>query len=485
LAEGDNGLGHGTFALGFLLLILTLTTVAPINATGVDIDTRITKGFDWILCQETEYFPGSRAFVSAVTSEPDRYRIYVDENAIAASALVMYHKVFSSKKYDDKLKSALRFIMAAQTSEKDFHHYWNMTTHKWNEEGKFYFWNAYALEGLAFAAFHMRLSSTLESEKSFYDQARKTAVACIEKWHDESQQPDGRWALSYPDTENHAEIDENGMILTALLYLALYELNWGDHDKMRTYTDWAQKTVIWILSRQEKSKSSWGYGGFYHDEIDNMQYTDSNGRAMFGLTSYLRTISSLTNQIEPTFSNVRASIYVWSDNFLLKMIDNDWGAYWYRTSLDVTKYPKQVYRAAELMRALVEIWIVLGDMKFVDYASNLYHWMTGTNEEGIDLQQALNRKSTNGGFYIGINANGSVENDSNVETTATATGAFIYGRWITIPEFSRNRSALLVIPSLSVILCVAYSRKLRRRAKQASNLEDSPCRADFIFIDHS
>ena len=462
MAEGNQTLDHRIFALGLLLLILTVTTIVPVNAAGADVDSRITNGFDWVLGQETEYFPGSRAFVSAVTSEPDRYRIYVDENALAASAFAMYHKVFTSKKYDDKLKSTLRFIMAAQTSDKDFHHYWNMTTHKWNEEGKLYFWNAYAIEGLAFAAFHMRLSSTLESEKSFYDQAKEAAAASIEKWHDKSQQSDGRWVLSYPDTEDHAEIDENGMILTALLYLALYEFNWGDQEKMRIYTDWAQKTVIWILSRQEKSKSSWAYGGFYHEETDNIQYTDSNGRAMFGLTSYLRTISSLTNDVEPTFSNVRASIYVWSDNFLLKLIDSNWGVYWHRTNLGVKQYPKQVYRAAELMRALVEIWIVLGDMKFVDYASNLYDWITGMNEKGIDLQQALNRKSTNGGFYIGINANGSVENDSNVETTATATGAFIYGRWITIPEFSHNRSALLAIPTLFAVLCVAYSRKLRR-----------------------
>jgi hypothetical protein len=441
--------------------MLILSMVTPVAAAGANIDTRIVNGFDWILGQEIEYSQGSRAFISAVYSKPDRYRIYVDENAIAASAFTMYQKVYTSNKYDEKLRSTLAFIMAAQTTEKDFYHYWNMTTRKWNEKGKLFYWNAYAVEGLAFAAFQMRLSTTLDSEKIFFNQARNAAVACIEEWHGKSQQSDGRWIFSYPDANDHAEIDENGMILTALLYLALYELHWGDRGNMRTYTDWAEKTALWILSRQEMKKSSWAYGGFYHDETNNAQYTDSNGRAMFGLTSYLRTITSLRNQTEPTFSNVRASIYVWSDNFLLKLVDSNWGPYWYRTKSEVAKYPKQVYRAAELMRTLVEVWIVLGDLKFEDYALNIYNWITGINEKSIDLQQALNRKSEDGGFYIGINANGSIENDSNLETTATATSALIYGRWITIPEFP-DYSLHLVIPLVLMILCLTRCTKLRR-----------------------
>jgi len=447
-------------SLSVLLVFLVLVSliVAPAGAAGANIDNRITSGFNWVLGQEIEYSTGSRAFVSAVLSEPDKNRIYVDENAIVASDFAMYHKVYTSNKYDDKLKSALTFIMAAQTSKKDFYHYWNMTTRKWNSQGKLFYWNAYAIEGLAFAAFQMRLSATLESEKNFYNQARNAAKECIEKWQDSSRQSDGRWIFSYLDSSDHAEIDENGMMLTALLYLALYEKYWGDAETAGTYTDWAEKTALWILSRQETNKASWAYGGFYHDETKNAQYSDSNGRAMFGLTSYLRTITTLTNQTNSTFANVRTSIYVWSDNFLTKMVDGDWGAYWYRTSVGVTEYPKQVYRAAELMRALVEIWVVLGDLKFEDYALNLYNWMTGVNEKGIDLQQALSRKSTDGGFYIGINADGTIENDSNLETTGTTIGAFIYGRWITIPEFPNHSFSLLMSLSLLAVLCVARKR---------------------------
>jgi hypothetical protein len=84
--------------------------------------------------------------------------------------------------------------------------------------------------------------------------------------------------------------------------------------------------------------------------------------------------------------------------------------------------------------------------------------MTGVNEKGIDLQQALSRKSTNGGFYIGINADGTIENDSNLETTGTAIGAFIYGRWITIPEFPSHSFSLLMSLSLLAVLCVARKR---------------------------
>jgi hypothetical protein len=90
----------------------------------------------------------------------------------------------------------------------------------------------------------------------------------------------------------------------------------------------------------------------------------------------------------------------------------------------------------------------------------LYNWITGINEKGIDLQQAANRNSKNGGFYVGINVDGSLENDSNLETTATATRAFIYGRWITIPEFP-NRSLGLFMPL--VLLTILFANRCTRR----------------------
>jgi hypothetical protein len=442
--------------------MLSLSLVAPAMAAGANIDTRITNGVDWILGQEAEYVPGSRAFVSAVTSDPGRHRIYVDEDSMAASVFTMYHKVYTSKKYDEKLMEALTFMMAAQTTGKDFYQYWNMTTGKWSGKGKLFYWNAYAVEGLAFSAFHMRLSTTVNSQEEFYDQAKNAAATCIEEWHGKSQQSDGRWVFGYPDENDHAEIDANGMILTALLYLSLYELHWGDRAKMTTYYNWAEKTVLWILNRQERNKSSWAYGGFYDDETNNAQHTDSNGRAMFGLTTYLRAINSLTNQTEPMFSNIRLSIHIWANNFLLKMVDGKWGVYCYRTMSGTTEYPKQVYRAGELMRALVEIWIVLGDLKFEGYASKLYGWITGINEKNVDFQKALNLKSNHGGFYVGINSDGTLDNYSNVETTATVTSAFIYGRWITIPEFSRNSLTFLIPLTFLVVLCVARQARVRR-----------------------
>jgi len=469
LTELSSRANFKTYLSLFLLLsLLPVSMVSPAVAAGVDIDVRIENGLEWVLGQEIDYLLGSRAFVSAVSTKPDKYRIYVDENSMAASAFAMYHKVYTSEKYDQKLRAALTFIMAAQTAEKDFYHYWNMTTRKWNHHGKLYYWNAYAVEGLAFSAFHMRLSATLESEKIIFNRAENAAAACIEEWHERSQQPDGRWIFSYSDAADHAEVDENGMILTALLYLALYERYWGDQENARTYTDWAEKTAVWILSRQEKDSSSWAYGGFYHDESESIQYTDSNGRAIFGLTAYLRTINSLTRQTEPTFSHVRSSIHVWADNFLLELFDSYWGISWYRTRSGITSYPKQVFRAAEVMKALIEAWIVLGDFKFQYYASRVYDWITGMNENSIDLQQALNRKSKGGGFYIGINANGSVEEESNLETTATATGAFIYGRWIAIPEFPNHAFSLLMLLTLIITLSASKYTKLRQSGLSSS-----------------
>ena len=449
-------------AILLLLLALSSFMLTPVFAAGMDIDSRITSGFDWILGQELEYSSGKRAFVSGVSSNNEGNRIYVDQNAIAATAFTMYHKVHTSKIYDEKLKSALNFIMSAQTDKKDFYHYWNLTTRKWNEDGALFYWNAYAIEGLAFSAFHMYASATLQTDKTFYAKARGAAVVCVEEWHNRSQQADGRWIFSYPDGSDHAEIDENGMILTALLYLALYEQYWGEMEKATVYTDWAERTVSWMLSQQETDENSWAYGGYYHDESENVQYSDSNGRALFGLTSYLRTITSLKNQTDSTFWSVRASIYVWSDNFLLKMIDSTWGPYCYRTTFEKAQYPKQVLAAAELMRALVEIWVVLGDMKYVDYAVRLYDWITGINEKNTDLQQARNRKSELGGFWTGIDADGSTEDDSNLEITGTTTMAFIYGKWIAIPEFPSSALYLILPTLLTLLFIIRYEERKRR-----------------------
>jgi hypothetical protein len=144
------------------------------------------------------------------------------------------------------------------------------------------------------------------------------------------------------------------------------------------------------------------------------------------------------------------------------MIDSNWGPYRYRTALEKAQYPKQVLAAAELMRALVEIWVVLGDMKYVDYAVRLYDWITGINEKNTDLQQARNRKSELGGFYTGIDADRSIENDSNLEITGTTTMAFIYGKWITIPEFPSS-SLYLILPTLLALLFIISYKERKRR----------------------
>jgi hypothetical protein len=144
------------------------------------------------------------------------------------------------------------------------------------------------------------------------------------------------------------------------------------------------------------------------------------------------------------------------------MIDSTWGPYRYRTTLEKAQYPKQVLAAAELMRALVEIWVVLGDMKYFDYAARLYDWITGINEKNVDLQQALNRKSQLGGFWTGIDADGSTENDSNLEITGTSTMAFTYGKWITIPEFPSSFLYLILPALLTLLFIICYDERKRQ-----------------------
>ena len=444
--------------LAFSLLLHSTTHLAASETPERVIGTRIDEGLQWLLTlkgsvDEKDYF--------LVASSQDGM-VNVAHSALTTATFVMYAKTYTSDKYDSLIRSSLEFILSMQnTTRGDFAPFYHPSTKSRVEYGEMYYLNSYILASLAFSAFHMRMARSSPSDVDYYATVISSIQICFDNLHPTHQGSDGSWRYLYSGDRYVAEIDTNGMTLTALLYTATYLTLWGDRSQADRYIDWAEKTKDWILSMQEDAVGSWGYGGFYQNGEKSLQSAVSNARAIFGLTTYLRLIDSLVDRqtILPSLGTVRSSLVLWEDGFFKKMVDRFNGPFSTRDSEGGEEYPKSTKAAACSMIAFVEIWVVHGDSKFLNHAKALYSWLIGNNEGGSDLQMDVRLEGR--GFVNGFSSTGVLDEGVDLESNAQSISALLYGNWIDIPEFPSSKSITFVLTvCLSLIL---LSRRIRRR----------------------
>jgi hypothetical protein len=438
-------------ATTILLLLFVAPTIQASIPTAVPADVgtygdRIEKVRMWLFAQEVEYSQGQTGYAASASpswSGIDSYRIYSDDNARLAMVLTqaLQYRVLKQGDrpswWDDRIKVAINFVLAGKTPTKDFYDYWQLPgsgkTVGWRTSGEFYFWNAAVLEGLAITAAKMRWNHQLgvsSSDFGYYDNVVKSVEDSMDTWQATSQQPDGSWILTYETpqgTTKDTEVAENGMILAALVSLAYYERNLGNQQLALKHIGWAEATARWLIGRQERrADTDWsqggGYGGLYNDKDNIVQYSGANARAIFGLALYGLNVESLLQSPTPSKADIADVMKAWVDGFVTRTHDANWGPINAVTSTGAFAYPKYTYVAAALGTATVAAYDFLLDNKYIDWATNLFRWITQTNEMHKDFQNACTRGCESGepyGFFVGINDDQpwhSMNYDTNVET---------------------------------------------------------------------
>lgn len=443
-------------AFVFLLVACTPSIFLVYGTQGLDIEDRIAEGIGWIIGQETMW-SGVTGYRRSPVPGEESVQMYSEDHGLVALMLSAYRDTHFTDRFDQRLRVAVEFLIGAQTLGKDFYHFFDG---RWRESGKLYSWNAYAILGLAHAAYIM--TKDVPAERAYWNRAEIVAREALLQWMPRSQRLDGAWMFSYVGASDRTGIGENGAMLAATLYTALYEKLWGSPAIATLLTGSAHRAAKWLYEQQERDSSSWGYGGFYHNVTRSGQQMGENSLAMFGLNRFWKIMGALLDSFTPTYEMLRQSMRSWVDGFVERMVDAQWGLYSARSALGLAAYPKTSFAAGWTMQTLADIWINMGDAKFWDDAHSLYKWLTGNNEMRTDLQQAPNSKDQPGGFYEGIITTNSLNTASSVATTASVVFGLLYGSLIRIPEFSSNQIALIGTMLIGACLLTHRIRGLRR-----------------------
>jgi hypothetical protein len=423
-----------------VLLIVVLTVFAFVPeafASQTNIESRIMSAIEYIVGQQASA-NGIQGFLRG-TAPPDSARMYTADAGIVALALSFYMETHTSSQYYANLRIAIDFLMQAQSKSGDFREYFLVSNNTWGMSGRLYYWNAYALLGASYAAYIAQQESV---DNAFWAGVINQVRRCVESWLPLNQ-VDGAVNFYFPDGTVRTDIAANGALLVALMHIALFEFQGGDGYTAGRYAKWAEALAGWLRSRQETSKTSWGWGGFYVNASELEQDSYENGLAMFGLNSYYEGIGLLATNFTPTIGQARSSMIDWAEGFAEHMLDPRGGPSYARFQNGNILYPKTVSAAASITQAMVDIWINIGTHAYWADASRVYEWMTGANGPLLDLQTARNIQGVSGGFYFGLSQDGLIPK-SDLGTSALATYALVRASFVTIPEFSLQLIVVLI-----------------------------------------
>jgi hypothetical protein len=440
----------GLLMVALLSLQFGWVNVASAQST-ISIYDRIDLALDWL---DTRWVHQAST-IGYYIGPGDEY-VSLEQNSLVLDTLAIYSRVYTSTKYKENIIHLIEFMLGSQTTQGTFNTLWNPETEKWNDSENMPYQNAYIMESLAFSSF--QLHSLEETDEAFY-KAVKAVELCLDKNADHMGE-DGGWMLRYEDGLEHIRLSENSLILLALLHAAIYEEFWGDPSKAEELAYKAQKTMGWILDQQENNGLSWGYGGFYSGDGEE-QLFEANSLAVYAVTAYLRIITSLTDNTNPSLEDAKWSLRSWHDHYLVEVIDEYGGPYYGKTQIGVQEYPMKVGSAGWAARSLVEAWVVLGDRKFKTSADDMYKWMSGLNEEDMDMQ-------INGGFIGGYSSESQVDWKQNLTTTSKALSGITYCNWINIPEFSYRNVALILTLALTLLIVMRKKPVKKNHLKKAS-----------------
>lgn len=453
-----------TIAFTVILLLLSLSTSAkliqPIKAEArINIMKRINRSIEWLQIHRTSTILGA---YYTPTSEDDAI-IDVAENSAVAYMLTMHTKLIPTRENLPEIFEILNFTLNAK--KEYFHPYYNTAEGDWISKPQPYYTNAEILQNLAFTSFHLRLEGQIltEDEEELLDGVMESIGSLVGELAEISRTSSGGWKFKYENGGLEARLRENSEVLVSLLHIAAYESKWGSHERANNYEEYLQETARWILEMQEKDPLQPGFGGFYETEEEANQSTISNAIAIFSLTTYLRLISLLDENPDPTIQEVREAIILWEENFLYKMVDEYGGLYQAREGNEVKEYPKELLAASLTLRAMAETWVVHGDVKYRRWCTTLYEWIAGGNEAKKDLQ------NDDGSYLNGFSTPHILGGPADVASNAYTTTSLIYAEWINIPEFPRQ----ILYPFIALIILIGI-KLVSRISRGRSRIDRQP-----------
>lgn len=444
-------------------LLLAVLAVLPASVSGTSIETRITSALTWISSQQLSGM--NIAGFAAGTEAPANQTIATADQALITLAVADYHSTHNDDRYDILLELATDFLLRARQPIGEFYEYYDLQTRRWVNLGGLSSWDAYALAGLATAAYKITLKSP---QKQAYWASVEAKLRQTVTNHLSDQRSDGAWIFRETGSgRRSALLRENGLMLTALTYIGLFELDWGNPQQATFYAQLSEKTATWLFSQQVTNESSSTHGGFPHSDSNGTQIGEENGIVLLGVNSYYTIISVLERNAKPTIWDARKVMMDWVSGFARRMRDDQGGMYYARNESGIVPYPKTTLAAAWSLQALADIWVNLGGTDYYEDAQRAYDWVVGDNEIQLDLQSAESIAGVPGGFYAAI-GDGYVDRSTSTAATAVALYAFNRASFILVPEFQEELNFVTLFAALFTVLIMS-----RRTPTRAGSQPDS------------
>jgi hypothetical protein len=408
-----------------LLGLAIVSTCAPANlATNspLDIETRIVRAISFAKSQ----FHTVGAVSGYLHDSNDSNQLsYTEDNALVALALASYQETHFSASYYSDLQNAVAFVIAGQGTDGDFYQYYNYLNGTWKYAGKFYYWNSFILMSLGYTAF--TITSQVNSERLYWSPVVERLRSCIDAWVPSSLGPSGGVLFASLDGRLGTDLRYQGALLMGLIYLAAYEYSWGSSTVANRYANYAKKVAAWLYPLQEHVTSRWGYGGFYSNATMNLQTSEENAFAMFGLISYYKGIALLMPDQQSELGTMRDLMQIWEEGYVESVTDPSGAVSYGRDAQGLKQYPRPTWTTSAMLADTVDVWINLGPPRFWNDSSRIYAWLTGTSGRSIDMQ------SSTGSFYAEESVAGGPLRPSDLATSMLALYAVIRTKFVKIP----------------------------------------------------
>jgi len=196
-----------------ICLVLLIFSVIPAAQASPNVESRIVSAIAWIEGQQVSnsVYTGFARGVSF----PHNQTVYVEDQALIAFALSDYHSTHNDVQYDNLLERAAKFIMSARTEKGDFYEYYDLRNGEWRHYGDLHGWNAYAVAGLATAAY--KISSKSCDKRVFWLPIEARLKDCVYVFIDR-QRHDGAWLFRQSSSAAYEALTrENALWLVGLV----------------------------------------------------------------------------------------------------------------------------------------------------------------------------------------------------------------------------------------------------------------------------
>jgi len=440
-----------------LALVLSSSTIT-VRASPVDIENRILRAITFL---KTHFYnaSGFSGFLS-LSDNMHGSRIFADENAFMALALSAYQETHFTTGFYDNTKDAVEAVMQLEAPQRDFYQYYDMHNKTFGPSGKLYYWNAYVIMGLGYAAF--TVTNQVGSEREYWLPIVTKLRALIDDWIPRFQSQSGAVTFSFPGAPDRSDVALNGALLMGLVNVATFEFLWADKGVAAAYSMYSLRIANWLYGLQETNESTWGFGGFYSNSSKKLQTTLQNSFAMFGLNSWYKAVGLLLPKTYPSLEPMRKVMVAWAKGYEERIADTMGGLPYGRVAVGQINYPETTEAASATLVAMVDVWINLGPPVYWNDSARIYSWLIGHNSQSADLQ------TSQGNFYAGLSDSGLIST-SNLTSTLIALYSFIRAEYVSIPGTYPVPEFTSPVPLLVFVVLGGLVLSLRARRRHMSD----------------